>query len=106
MTSYERFFQKNAKEIDDQFQSWLRQHSASGTELRVISLKHLDSSAWTDIKDDLKNILGGQLNGTAKDYKDKGKAQIILKHMPSEYRPLGKINISSVTFVAAKTHKN
>jgi hypothetical protein len=106
MTSHEQFFQKNAKELDEQFQAWLRRHSASGTELRVIADKHLDSTAWANVKADLKNILDGQLNGSARNYKAKGKAQIILNNISNEYCPLGKQNISSVTFVAAKAHRN
>jgi hypothetical protein len=54
----------------------------------------------------VKNILDGNLNGTAADYKPKGKAQIILKHISSDYHPLGKHNVSSVTFIACKAHEN
>ncbi|MGO9005906.1 MAG: hypothetical protein ACLQB4_09105 [Beijerinckiaceae bacterium] len=106
MTSHERFFQKNATELDKQFQSWLQRHSAPGTELRVNTDKHLDSAAWVDVKTDVKNILDGQLSGTARQYIPKGKAQIILKDISSEYHPLGRRNISSITFIAAKAHKN
>lgn len=106
MTSYHKFFQKNAKEVDNQFQSWLAKHAASGTELRILSQKHLDATAWGELKSDLKSILDGQLDGSAKNYKPKAKAQIILKHISSEYHPLGVRNISSVVFIAAKAHKN
>ena len=54
ITSHERCFQKHAKELDAQFQRWLTQHSASGTELMVLSDKHLDASSWTEIKTDVK----------------------------------------------------
>ncbi|PWB90933.1 hypothetical protein C5688_08715 [Methylocystis sp. MitZ-2018] len=106
MTSYHRFFQKNAKEVDGQFQRWLAKHSASGTELRIFAQKYLDATAWGDVKSDLRHILDGQLDGTARNYKPKGKAQIILENLSNKYQPLGEHNISSVTFIAAKAHKN
>jgi hypothetical protein len=76
---------------------------ASGTELRVFSDKHLDASSWTDIKTDVKNILDGNLNGTAAAYKAKGKAQIILNHISSDYHPLGADASSSSMLDNVKT---
>ena len=106
MTSYHRSFHKNAKELDDQFKAWLAKHSASGTELRILAQKYLDATAWSEIKSDLRNILDGQLDGSAKNYKAKSKAKIILKQISSEFNPLGVHSISSIVFVAAKSHKN
>ncbi len=56
-----------------------------------------------ELKSDLRSILDGQLDGSAKNYKLKAKAQIILKHISSEYYPLGVRNISSVVIYSRKS---
>jgi hypothetical protein len=106
ITSYEKFFQKNAKQLDDQFQGWLEKHRQSGIELRILCQGRPDATAWADLKQDVKNILNGQLDGTAKNYKVKGKWSIVLKHIAPEYNPLSQRNISSIIFICARAHQN
>ena len=80
MTSYETFFQRNAKELDDQFIEWLRRHSRSGIELRIVCPSHLETTEWDRLKKDVMDILNGQLDGTAKDLKIKSDCRVILKN--------------------------
>jgi hypothetical protein len=106
LTSYEKFFQQNARQLDHQFRKWLKEHRQSGIELRIHCVRRLDTTAWVRLKQDVKNILDGQLDGTAKNYKTKGQWTIILNHISSEYSPLSQNNISSVSFIYAPTHQN
>jgi hypothetical protein len=106
MTSYERFFHKNAKELDDQFTEWLRQHAASGVELRILCPGRLAATEWGKLKQDVMGILNGQLDGTAKNLKTRSGCTIVLKNIDAEYQPLSTTQISSVVFISAKAHKN
>jgi hypothetical protein len=106
MTSYERFFRKNAKELDDQFTGWLRRHAASGTELRILCPSRLDATEWGKLKQDVISILNGQLDGTAKNLQMRSGCQIILKHIDPRYHPLSTTRVSSVVFICAGAHKN
>jgi hypothetical protein len=105
MTSYETFFQRKAKELDDQFTEWLRVHGRSGVELRIVCPTHLETTEWDKLKKDVMDILDGQLDGTAKDLKIKSNCSVILKNL-TEYHPLSITQISSVVFVRGKAHKN
>jgi hypothetical protein len=105
MTSYEKFFQKNAKELDDQFVGWLRRHGGCGVELRIHSPSNLDASQWGRLKKDVTDILNGQLDGTAKDLKIKSDCTITLRNL-TEYHSLSTNQISSVVFICGKAHKN
>jgi hypothetical protein len=49
MTSYERFFQANSKELDDQFKEWLKMHRWSGVELRILCSGRLDTTEWSKL---------------------------------------------------------
>jgi hypothetical protein len=106
MTSYERFFHKNAKELDDQFTGWLRQHGLSGVELRIQSLDRLDATEWKKLKKDVADILNGQLDGTAKNLNIKSGCRVSLADIDEKYRPLSTTRISSVVFICARAHKN
>jgi hypothetical protein len=76
MTSYEKFFHKNAKELDDQFTGWLRRHAASGTELRILCRSPLDAT-----RQDLMGILNGQLDGTANTLQIRSGCKIIFNNI-------------------------
>jgi hypothetical protein len=106
MTSHERFFHNNAKELDDQFTGWLRRHAASGTELRILCPGRLDRTEWGKLRQDVMGILDGQLDGTAKNLKTRSDCTIVLKHIDAEYHPLSTTQISSVVFISARAHKN
>jgi hypothetical protein len=106
MTSYEKFFQKNAKELDDQFTGWLRRHAASGTELRILCRNRLDATEWGKLKQDVTSILNGQLDGTAKKLKLRSNCNIVLKNIDENYHPLSTTQISSVVFICARAHQN
>lgn len=106
MTSYEHFFQKSAKEVDDLFVGWLKQHRKSGVELRIICRDRLDATEWGKLKRDVRSILDGQLDGTARNYKPKSKCQIILKNLGETYGPLSTTQTSSAVFISARAHRN
>src|SRR5580692_2308975 len=105
MTSYETFFQRNAKELDDQFTEWLRRYSRSAIELRIVCPSYLEATDWGRLKKDVMDILNGQLDGTAKDLKIKSDCSVILKNL-TEHHPLSTTQISSVAFVCGRAHKN
>jgi len=106
MTSYERFFHKNAKELDDQFTGWLKQHARSGVELRILCQGRLDAMQWVKLKQDVKDILNGQLDGTAPKHRVRGAWNIVLQNIAPEFQPLSTTRISSVVFICARAHKN
>ena len=106
MTSYERFFHKNAKELDDQFTEWLKLHSRGGVELRILCQGRLDAAQWVKLKQDVKDILNGQLDGTAAKHRVRGAWNIVLKNIAPEYQPLSTTRISSVVFICAGAPKN
>ena len=106
MTSYERFFQKNAKELDELFTDWLKLHAHSGIELRILCQGRLDFTQWAKLKQDVKDILIGQLDGTAQKHQVRGAWTIFLQNIASEFHPLSTTQISSVVFISAKTHQN
>jgi hypothetical protein len=54
ITSHEKFFRRNSKELDDQFTRWLKQHTWSGVELRVQCRDHLNATEWATLKQDSK----------------------------------------------------
>ena len=106
MTSHERFFHKNAKELDDQFTEWLKQHAPGGVELRILCQDRLDATQWVKLKQDVKDILNGQLDGTAAKHRVRGAWNIVLQNIAPEYQPLSTTRISSVVFISAGAHKN
>ena len=106
MTSYEKSFHENAKELDDQFKGWLRRHAGSGVELRILCQGRLDATEWTNLKQDVRDILNGQLDGTARKHRVRGRWTILLKDIAPEYQPLSTRQISSVVFICARAHKN
>lgn len=106
MTSHERFFQKNAAELDSQFTGWLKQHGRSGVELRILCQARLDATQWVKLKEDVKDILDGQLDGTASSHRVRGAWQIVLNNIGGEFQPLSTTQISSVVFICARAHKN
>lgn len=82
MTSYERFFQKNAAELDDQFTGWLKRHGRSGVELRILCQDRLDATQRVKLKQDVKDILNGQLERHGCKTPDRGPVE----YRPQEYR--------------------
>jgi hypothetical protein len=106
MTSHEKFFHSNAKQLDDQFKGWLKRHARSGFELRILCHGRLDATAWDKLKQDVSDILNGQLDGTATNHQVRGRWNIVLKNIAPEYQPLSKQEISSVVFICARAHKN
>jgi hypothetical protein len=106
MTSHERFFHKNAKELDDQFTGWLKQHATSGVELRILCQDCLDATQWVKLKQDVKDILNGQLDGTAPKHRIRGAWNIALQNIAPEFQPLSTTRISSVVFISTRAHKN
>jgi hypothetical protein len=105
MTSYQKLFQRNAAEIDSQFAGWLKQHGRSGVELRILCQDHLGATEWVKLKEDVKDILNRQLDGTAPN-RVKGTWNITLKNIGPEFQPLSTTRISSVVFISACAHKN
>jgi hypothetical protein len=106
MTSYERFFQRNAEDLDQQFTDWLRMHAVSGVELRIQCSGRLDSTEWAKLKQDVKDVLNGQLDGTARKHRLRGAWAIILENIAPKIHPLSAARISSVVFISARCHKN
>jgi hypothetical protein len=96
MTSYERFFQRNAEDLDEQFTDWLRMHAVSGVELRIQCSGRLDSTEWAKLKEDVNDILKGQLDVTAKKHRPRGAWTIILENIAPKIHPLSTARISSV----------
>ena len=105
-TAHERYFQENAKQLDEQFHNWLKDHRQSGVELRIFCLNRLDATAWSDLKKDVKNILDGQITGSASGYKTRSKCNILLQPIAANYNPLSQRNISSIVFICAQAHQN
>jgi hypothetical protein len=66
----------------------------------------LDATGWDKLKQDVKDILNGQLDGTAKKHRVRGRWNICLKNIAPEFHPLSTRQISSVVFVCARAHKN
>jgi hypothetical protein len=106
ITSHEKFFRKNSKELDDQFTGWLKQHAWSGVEVRIQCRDHLNAAEWVALKQDVKDILNGQLDGTASLHRVRGAWQISLNNIGAEFQPLSTTHISSVIFVSARAHRN
>jgi hypothetical protein len=106
MTSHERFFHRNAKELDYQFTDWLKTHAASGVELRIQCRSRLDSTEWAKLKQDVRDILNGQVDGTAKKHRLRGPWGITLENIAPKFHPLSTTRISSVVFISARCHKN
>lgn len=104
-TSYERFFKKNAMELDNIFRKWTITNNISA-EIRIFSSINLDQRSWTKLKIDIKSILDRQLNGTYKDYKTQGDWTIILKPIPPEFDPISIRTASSIIFIMTPAHKN
>lgn len=105
MTSHEKFFRRHAKELDDQFEAWMTTNGKSG-ELRISSKHALDTTAWTKLKQDVRSILAGQLDGSARSYQVQGEWHIVLKAISAEFEPLSRRNSSSIFFIMAPAHKN
>ena len=105
VTSHEKFFRMNAKELDGQFHSWMTTNGKSG-ELRISSKHALDATAWTKLKQDVRSILAGQLDGSARSYQVQGEWHIVLKAISAEFKPLSRHNSSSIIFIMAPAHKN
>ena len=61
---------------------------------------------WVKLKQDVKDILNGQLDGTAAKHRVRGAWNIVLKNIAPEYQPLSTTRISSVVFICAGAHKN
>jgi hypothetical protein len=106
MTSYERFFQKNSEELDDQFREWLEVHRCSGVELRILCSGRLDTAEWSKLKQDVMDILNGQLDNTARNHRVRGAWKIVLGNIASQFHPLSTTRISSVIFISARSHQN
>jgi hypothetical protein len=106
ITSHEKFFRRNSKELDDQFTRWLKQHTWSGVELRVQCRDHLNATEWATLKQDVKDILNGQLDGTASSHQVRGAWQISLNNIGAQFQPLSTTRVSSVVFIAARAHRN
>ncbi len=105
MTSHERSFRRYAKELDDQFQSWMTTNGISG-ELRIGSKHALDTGSWIKLTQDLRSILAGQLDGSARSYQVQGEWHIMLKAISADYEPLSRHSSSSIIFIMAPAHKN
>ena len=106
ITSHEKFFRRNSEELDDQFREWLKQHARSGVELRIQSQHHLNATEWVELKQDVKDILNGQLDGTASLHRVRGAWQISLDNIGAEFQPLSTTRTSSVVFISARAHRN
>jgi len=74
--------------------------------LRILCQGRLDAAQWVKLKQDVKDILNGQLDGTAAKHRVRGAWNIVLKNIAPEYQPLSTTRISSVVFICAGAHKN
>jgi len=105
MSSHEKFFRKNAKQLDENFKIWAEKNKIS-CQLRIGAACHLDPSNWTKLKQDVNAILSSRVDGSNNNYHTQGEWQIVLKSIANEFEPLGQRNSSSIFFMMAPPHKN
>jgi hypothetical protein len=77
-----------------------------GIELRILCSGRLDTTEWLKLKQDVREILNGQLDSTARNHEVRGPWTILLNNIAPTFHLLSGTQTSSVVFISAQTHQN